>query len=313
MILRSSALCLFAAGCAIVLPLYSQSAAPSTCTAAPSTVQSFSIEREINPANIESTYNTTIPPDILASLAAGAFEMRERLIYNPQAATLTSTVFLVQPGSPIPTPAGINISAMTLASYAISVKNILASCAPVPSLIFAGTVISTGGGPAVSSGIYNLRFDGASAVVSIGYTTDTPPKINNVVVLYAGLTSAYSAAGNGTVAFPTAPVNPPSQTAPTIVISINGQPQSLPLAQSPIQISTKLTTLDASKSTAASGGALSYQWSVNPPVALIPSLTAPAIMLQFSARGGSTTVNLTVTDSAGRSSTLSVPLVYVGP
>jgi len=272
-------------------------------------VQSFSIERTVIPSDIGTTYDTSIPPDILASLAADALEARERLIYNPQTSTVTSTVFLVQPGSPSPTPIGVDISAMTLASYIISVDRVYNSCAPLPSLLFAGTVISSGGGPAVPNGIYNLKFDGAPATVSIGYTTDNPPKIDNVVVLFAGLVVSYSPAGAGTVTFPTNPGAP----GPTIVLSINGRTQSLPMSQNPIPIFANLPTLDASKSTDASGGAVSFQWSVNPPVALLPSTTAPAIMVQFPQRGFSTTVYLTVTNSAGQSGTVAIPLLYVGP
>lgn len=308
------AVCLFATGCFAVAPLYSQSApVAKTCTVVPSTVQSFSIERTVIPSNIGTTYDTSIPPSILASLAAGALEARERLIYNPQANILTSTVFLVQPGSPSPTPIGVDISAVTLAVYTISVSKVYTSCAPLPSLLFAGTVSSSVGGPAVPNGIYNLKFDGAPATVSIGYTTDSPPKINNVAVLFAGLAVSYSPAGAGTVTFLANPSAPPEQTGLTIVLSINGQTQTLPPAQSQIQVFTKLATLDASKSTDASGGAVSFQWTVNPPVALIPSATAPAIMVQFPRRGFSTTVNLTVIGSAGQSSTAAISLVYVGP
>lgn len=62
--------------------------------------------------------------------------------------------------------------------------------------MFTGTVTSSVGGPAVPNGIYNLKFDGAPAAVSIGYTKDSPLKINNVVVLFAGLVAIYSPAGN---------------------------------------------------------------------------------------------------------------------
>ena len=85
--------------------------------------------------------------------------------------------------------------------------------------------------------------------------------------------------------FPANPITPPGQTGPTIALSINGQTQSLPLSQNQIRVSSKLTTLDASKSTDASGGAVSFQWSVNPPVALILSATTPAIMVQLPVRG----------------------------
>jgi hypothetical protein len=309
-----SVLSLLAAGCFWVAPLYPQSSpAPATCSTVPSAVEAFSIERTVLPSDIATTYSTIIPANILASLAVGALEIRERLIYNPQENSLTSTVFLVEPGSPSPTPINVDISTGTLASYTISINHVYTSCAPVPSLLFAGTVTSSAGSLAVPNGIYNLKLEGATATVSIGYTTDSPPKINNVVVLVAGLVATYSSAGAGTLTFQTNPVTPPGQNGTTIVLSINGQLLNLPLAtNTPIQLLTRVTALDASKSTDASGGAVSFQWSAHPPVAFTPGANAPAIVLQFPGRGASTTITLTVTGSEG-SSTVTIPLLYTGP
>jgi hypothetical protein len=89
----------------------------------------LSIERTVMPSNIQTTYATSLSADILASLAAGTMEMREQLIYNPQANALTSTVLLVQPGSPIPTPAGTDITAMTPGLTLLAVPT-PASCSP---------------------------------------------------------------------------------------------------------------------------------------------------------------------------------------
>jgi uncharacterized protein (TIGR03437 family) len=178
-------------------------ASPSPpCTTAPPAVQSFSIERTVMAANTGTTYDTSLSASILASLAAGTQEMREQLVYNPQTNTLTSTVFLVQAGSPIPTPAGTDISATTLATYSISIDRTYASCSPFPSVMFAGTITSSSGGASAPGGIYNLPFSGTPASVSIGYTTDNPPLINNVVTLFAGIAVSYSPTGYGTVTFP---------------------------------------------------------------------------------------------------------------
>ena len=83
------------------------------------------------PSNTGTTFDTDLSSTILASLALGTLEMREQLVYNPQTNTLTSTVFLVQPGSPIPTPTDVDITSMTLATYSISVDRTYTSCSPV--------------------------------------------------------------------------------------------------------------------------------------------------------------------------------------
>ncbi len=169
------------------------------------------------PSNTGTTYDTSLSADILASLAAGSQEMREQLLYNPQANTLTSTVFLVQAGSPIPTPSGVSITAATLASYTISIDRTYTSCSPYPSVMFAGTITSSSGGASAPNGIYNLTFSGTPATVSIGYTTDNPPQVNNVVTLFAGIAVSYSPAGFGTITFPGNAV--PGQ--PTITSVVN--------------------------------------------------------------------------------------------
>jgi uncharacterized protein (TIGR03437 family) len=188
------------------ITLQAQGQPAATCTTAPPAAQSFSVERTIMPANTGTTYDTSLSSTILASLAAGTQEMREQLVYNPQANTLTSTVFLVQAGSPIPTPSGTDITAATLATYNISIDRTYTSCSPSPSLMFAGTVTASSGGASAPNGIYNLTFNGTPATVSIGYTTDNPPLINNVVTLFAGFAVYYSPAGYGTVTFAANPV-----------------------------------------------------------------------------------------------------------
>jgi uncharacterized protein (TIGR03437 family) len=199
---------------AITLEAQSQPAAPATCTTAPPTVQSFSIERAILTSDIQSTYSTDLSPAILASLAAGSQEIRERLVYNPQTNTLASTVFLVQAGSPIPTPTSVDITSATLAGYTIAIDRTYSSCSPYPSVMFSGTITSSSGGAAAPNGIYNLTFNGTPASVSIGYTTDNPPLINNVVTLFAGVAVSYSASGSGTVTFPSsAPAGQPTITS----------------------------------------------------------------------------------------------------
>jgi hypothetical protein len=268
-------------------------------------VTSFSIERVLTLTDVLTTHTPSVPANIIASITSGAQEIRERLIYNPPANTLTSTVFLVAPGSPNPTPIAVNITGTTLASYTIAIDRVYNSCKPYPSVMFVGTVSSSSGGPAVPNGIYNVSFVGAPAAVSIGYTTDTPPLINNVVDLFAGIVVSFSAAGNGTVTFPAVPVTPPGTTGPVIVLNIN-VPQT-----GRLQVFNQPFHLDASQSTDSSGSPLTFLWSVNPPVAFSPSPTAPAIDIQFPGQGDFT-VTLTVTSSTGQTSSVTIPLQFIG-
>jgi hypothetical protein len=86
----------------------------SSVPATAQTLQALNIERTIGLNNIFTGITPNLPADVLAALAAGAIKIREVLAYNPQANTLTSTVFAVPTGSPIPT------SVSTLSTWAAS-------------------------------------------------------------------------------------------------------------------------------------------------------------------------------------------------
>src|SRR5262249_26172588 len=127
----------------------------------------------------------------------------------------------------------------------------------------------------------------------------------NVVELFAGVVTAFSAAANGTVTFPAAPVTPPGTTGPTITLNITIPPTGR------IQIYSQFFHLDASRSMDPNGLPLTFQWMVTPPVALTPSSTASAIDIQFPSLGDYDIV-LTVTNSAGQTGAITIPLEVLG-
>src|ERR1700693_2120138 len=190
-----------------VIPLAAQTSpttptTPSTCTTAPPGLTTLDFERAATLTDILTTLTPNLPANELASIASGAQEIREIFIYNSQQGTITSTVFLVAAGAPLPTP-NFNFQTGVIQSTTITISQILTSCSPVPSLLIVGTVSNSS-----TTGVYG-NLTGAPAAISIGYTTATPPAINNVVEVIAGAVAAYSAAGTGTVTFPAVPVVPP--------------------------------------------------------------------------------------------------------
>ncbi len=284
------------AACAI--PLAAQTT-PPTCATAPASITNLSIERVLTLSNILTTLTPTAPANVLAAIASGAQEIRSRIVYNPTQSTVTDTTFLVAPGSPNPTPLSIDLTQQTLQGYVLQVDKVYTSCKPTPSVLFVGTI-------AGSTGAFGNP-TGAPGAISIGYTTDNPPKINNVVELIGGQVVAYSAAANGTLTFPAAPVTPPATAGiPTIVVN------PVPVSGSSLQVFFNPYHVDASQSTDPNKLPLTYLWSSDKVANFSPSNTDPAPNIQFNSGVGDYTITLTVTNSAGISSTTQFILTYVG-
>jgi hypothetical protein len=281
---------------------------PATCKTAPASVTALSFERAVPLANVLTTITPNADPAALAAIAGGALEIREQLVYNPSTGSITSTVFLVPTGSPLPSPGG-TITGLNLVTITTAVvSHILTSCSLVPSLLFDGTV--SGSTPGPTAYLYGGSLVGGSYALSLGYTTDTTPKINNVNETIAGVVTLWSAGATGTVTVPgggTTPVGP--GTGPTIVVKFaNG---TIAVPNSNTQAANSPFLLDASGSS-STGGALTFQWSTisNSPVQF--QLANSAITLVQFPSAGDYVIQLVVTDASGASSTFKITLTFTG-
>src|SRR5260370_40121608 len=151
-----------AAAAAIGLSLV---AAGQPATPAPASVTALNIERAVPLANVLTTIVPNANPATLAAIAGGALEIREQLVYNPGAGIVTSTVFLVATGSPLPSPSGTVNAANTVTVTIATIGQILTSCALVPSLMFNGTV--SGSTPSSIGFLWGGSLVGASYSLSL--------------------------------------------------------------------------------------------------------------------------------------------------
>jgi hypothetical protein len=288
---------------ALALVLVLASAAPAPAQ----TLTAFNIERTIALNDILSPISPNLPANVLAALAGGALEVRETLVYNSQANTLTSTIFAVPTGSPIPTPPAelANLGSALVGQVTMTIDRIYVTTTPLSSIMFVGSDTQSTVTPYGS-------YQGAVSAISVGFTSATstaPAAVNPVIETVAGAIVLYS---------PTATVNtltittpPPSggggttTGAPTVVIA-GGATQT---------VTTKNITLDASQSTDPNGLALTYQWAVTggeQNVSLLHGASAVA-SAQLGDNGPNTYVfTVTVTNSAGKSTTVTVTIHYVG-
>jgi hypothetical protein len=183
--------------------------------------------------------------------------------------------------------------------------------------MFVGTIRSSGGGPGIPNGVFGTSFVNAPAAVAVGYTNVNPPVINNSVTLIAGQLVAYSAASNGTITFPAAPVTAPGTTGGiTISIATNQQAGAVAPSQV-IQVSIPtLIMLDATKSVNPAGGAVTYQWtSSNPGVVFQPNANSGMVTVQLPSTTARADypIMLSITNASGSVATTSFVLEFVGP
>lgn len=272
----------------------------ATVPAAAQSLEAFNIERQIALNNILTTLTPNIPANVLAALAGGALEIRETLIFNPVGNTLTSTTFVVPTGSPLPTPVPVlaNLGNALVAVVTMSVDKIYVTTTPFNAVLFVGKDVFSTPTPYGS-------YQGAVSTVSVGFTTDTPPKVNTVIETVAGAILLYSpgaAVNTFTVKLPPSGGGGGGGTgAPTVVIT--------PANQTTTQ---KEVTLDASKSTDPNGLALTFQWTTKGNVTLLHGNSAVATA-QLNDQGYQVyTFTVTVTNSAGLSSTATTTVTYVG-
>ena len=263
----------------------------TTSTATP--LQSFSVERTLPPAGFNSSFTPVFPPTVQSGVASNALEIRESIVYNPQNQLVTVNLFTVQPGAPLPTPSGGISSSSLFSTVTIKVDSIYTSTGPRPSVMLVGTVATN----TPESPFGNLT--GAPANVAIGYTGDTGPKINNVVVVVAGQVDEFSAAGGGTVTFFNSPVTPPgSGGGPSISIAPAG-----PTA-------VRVINLDASATTSANPP-LKFHWSVVAGAADIANADSALATGYILGGAGIYTFRVTVTDTKGNTSTKDIDVQFL--
>src|ERR1700730_15494713 len=101
-------------------------ASAQTSSSAPTLTSLSSFEQSLTASSVLPPI-TSLPPEVLASIAGGALDLRVQTNYNPSASILTLTFFAVQTGSPIPTNLGTVNPASIFGSLTITVDKIYAT------------------------------------------------------------------------------------------------------------------------------------------------------------------------------------------
>jgi len=257
------------------------------------TVTAFTAERSLSLTNILTTITPTAPASLLAAIAAGAVEVREQTSLNATNGTLSSTFFVVPTGSPNPTNLAQLPFTAFVASTTLTIDRTYVTSTPV-AVAFVGRVTQSTATPFGN-------YAGASGTYSFGYTSDTPPKINNVIETVNGLIVLYSPAATGTFTIVGLPTTGGGGTGGVSVV-INGSSSATPTFTTVVN----QIVLDASASTTTTGGTLSYAWALAPgsPSASITGGSTSKAAIQLNSGQNTYKFTLTITDSKGTAPTV---------
>ncbi len=186
----------------VSLPVYVQAAGNTvttvsgantitTCKHKPAGLDSFMMEHAVDVTTIQSTLIPGLPADVSNAVFSGAKEVRSRISYDKTTKVLDNQLFLVDPGSVLPTASDTDFAKVRFAWISVNVNKIYLSCKPTASVMLTGNTVS--GYP-----IYAPPA-GAPYAFSFGYTMDAQPVFKDIVSLSAGLALLYHDTAPGTI------------------------------------------------------------------------------------------------------------------
>jgi hypothetical protein len=285
----------------LAIATWSLPAAAQSSASGPTLTGLSNFEQSLAISNTLPSGVTVLPSNVLAAITTGGLDFRSQTNYNPAANLLTLTFFTVQPGAPTPTNLGqINPSNV----YGGMTINVDKTYVTSKAVMFVGTVSSSATNPFGS-------FQGAPASLSFAYSSDTPPKITNSILVVAGNAVVFSPTATGTVSITQPPGGGGGGGTTGVTIVVNGGPGVFPNGTNTFQTSSNLVTIDASQSTSSNTGALTYSWVAVPSgmAGIYFSNTATPVIQLFNK--GSYTITVTVTDAKGATATQTITIQYV--
>lgn len=258
----------------------------------PPAIQTFMQETVLPFTNIGITGEPNVPANVLQALAAGALQVRQQ-VELLSGDRLRIRHILVQPGAPIPTPAGAQVAMVE--DYVVRINDTVRGANPA-SATWVGVV------DRFNTDSPFVGRTGVPVVYSIGWE-GTPRRFGNAALLVPGRMATWAMTSTGTLVLdgdPTPGTPPPTGNRPPNVVIV-GAPRFVTVQPGLI--------LDASGSTDPDGGALRFSWRVvrGSATLLDPGSATPRV--QFS-NSNEYIFEVTVTDSAGAQSTGTVEVFY---
>ncbi len=163
----------------------------TTCKKVPSALNSFMMEHAVDVTTIQSTLAPSLPDEIASAVFSGQKEVRSRISYNKKTQLLDNQLFLVDPGSPLPTASDVDFKNERFAWITVKIARTYLSCTPTASVMLTGTTMS--GFP-----IYAPP-KGAPYAFSFSYDVVQNNEFKDIVSLSSGLAIVYHDKAPGTI------------------------------------------------------------------------------------------------------------------
>ena len=263
--------------------------AAATAQAVSPGVASMRVEGTLpyNQVGVPQTPN--IPSNVAGAITSGALEVRQVVTWAPPGSNISIRHLLVQPQAPNPTPEGSQVA--TLDSYNVSVREVTSTA---DSLTFIGSLSQV-----LGQSPFGLS-PGSPVFYSFGYATSgTATTFRNVTLVIPGKLTTFVATAMGNLGFTgTGPGPTPGG------LQANAGPD-FTTGQSEIM-------LDAVLSTIPPGATVTYRWRSVSGAGNVLDPNSAQTRVQLAGNAGDYVFELTVTDSAGNSSTDQVRVTFTG-
>jgi hypothetical protein len=275
--------------------------APGSGSAVPSIfLKALSVESIVSLDQIASLNAPALTSDVMASINAGAQELRQQINYDATSKTLTVTGLLEQPGSPLPTPSGSS-GIVTVWNYTVAVDRADVATKPSYAAAFVGTISADPGSTPFGEAAGSLITIATAFNMPVDPAPVAQTSFHAISTSLAGAGIVFSKNGMGTVSL--------SFTSNTAVPTAVAGPKNFISPTNQFQ-------LDAGKSSDPNGGPLTYHWTFLPVYGQTLNITGadtatPTVSLpDYSNAIGDYTFQLTVSNSNGLSSTDTVTVTY---
>jgi hypothetical protein len=263
--------------------------AAATAQAVSPGISSFRAEGTLPYDQIGVPQTPNVPANVAAAITSGALEIRQVVTWAPPGSNINIRHILVQPQAPNPTPDGSQVG--TLDNYNVSVRELTSS---TDALTFTGSLSQI-----LGQSPFGLS-SGSPVFYSFGHTTSgTTTTFRNVTLVVPGKLTTFLSTAMGTLTFSGQGPGPSPGG-----LQANAGPD-FSTGQSEVM-------LDAVLSTIPPGATVTYKWrSVSGPGNVLDPNSAQT-RVQLAGNAGDYVFELTITDSAGNTSSDQVRVSYTG-